>query len=168
VTDTPSNRISTDETITTWLELAGLVETYRANAWIFRGVHDARYKLQPAIGRPGARKDIDTAGDLPFNEAEELSMLAHFQREVRPHVATPRRSHLSKDWDLQAVAQHHGLNTRLLDWSESPLIAAFFAVEPSGPDNDGKADAALYGIPCPHVIDSGTDRWLSDHDVVAI
>ena len=94
-------------------------------------------------------------------------MLARFQREVRPHFTPVPRTPLSHYWDLRAVAQHHGLNTRLLDWSESPLIAAFFAVEPSGVINDVKTDAALYGVPCPYEIDSNTDKWPSEHDVVA-
>ena len=167
MTDTISSWINIRDRISTWSDLAGLVEKYRANRWIFRGVDDATHSLLPGIGRPGTRKDMDTGRDLPFDEAEEINMLARFQREVRPHATTDTRADLKYDWELRTLAQHHGLKTRLLDWSESPLIAAFFAVEPAGIFNGRKTDAALYGISCPLVIDSNTRKWPDGHDVVA-
>jgi hypothetical protein len=167
MTDTTTSWINNRDTIKTWSDLAGLVEKYRANTCIFRGVDDAEHPLVPKIGRVGARKDMDSGGDLPFVESEELKALARFQREARPFVTTARSDSLSHDWDLRAVAQHHGLKTRLLDWSESPLIAAYFAVEPSGLIGGKKVDAALYGAPRPHVIDSHTGKWPADQEVTA-
>jgi hypothetical protein len=76
MTDTISSCIDIGQTIPTWSDLAGLVEKYCVNHWIFRGVDNAGHKLVPAIGRPGARKDMDTGADRPFDEAEERNMLS--------------------------------------------------------------------------------------------
>jgi len=103
---------------------------------------------------------------LPFDQTEEDNMLARFQREIRPHMTLGPSIPLSHDWDLRAIAQHHGLKTRLLDWSESPLIAAYFAVEYAGIVDGKKTDAALYGVPCPQIIHSSGDKWLAGHDVL--
>ena len=60
----------------------------------------------------------------------ESKMLRDFQRASRPLV----QSHLVTLWDVVALAQHHGLPTRLLDWTTHALAALWFAVAEADKD----------------------------------
>ena len=60
-----------------------------------------------------------------------------FRQQARAHLSTPPQS----DLEWLAIAQHFGLPTRLLDWTDSLLVAAWFAVENGGAD---KIDSAIW------------------------
>ncbi len=85
---------------------------------IYRGLADVEYKLCPKVGRFGPPNGEDN------EPIKELLMLELFRRNsVGLTANTPEN-----DWEFLAVAQHHGMATRLMDWTRSPLVAAYFAV----------------------------------------
>ena len=86
---------------------------------MFRGVKDAKYQLVPKIGRIPRLFDVD--------KNLEQNIFTLFKQGAVPYL-NPKPV---DNWEWLALAQHHGVPTRLLDWTENPLVAAFFAVEGS-------------------------------------
>lgn len=95
---------------------------------VYRGVSNAAYQLTPSLGRVGSLLGLDEEARL----IREQLLLDDFRKFARPYF----ESGLPDDWELLAIAQHHGLPTRLLDWTRNPLVATYFAVESESP-NDG-------------------------------
>ncbi|MDF0673435.1 MAG: FRG domain-containing protein [Nitrospira sp.] len=149
-------------TISSWAELSDLAQQFSTRNRVFRGVEDESYDLIPKIGRCGTRKKLDGT-DLVYSPDAEGKCIARFKREARPHLMLEPRSEL--EW--LCIAQHHGLPTRLLDWSASPLVAAFFAVKPTGIVRGERKDPAIYALPPPSVVESDLELSSSTEEVVA-
>jgi hypothetical protein len=114
-------------------------DRHASSGWLFRGVADAtNHKLIPKIGRNPHRYDL----------RNERVIFAGFQRRARQFVAVSGLT----EWDMLALAQHHGLPTRLLDWTTNPLIACCFAV--TGAPDEKHAKAKIYVIRRPTPIDT--------------
>ena len=136
-------KIKVDRPVNSWAELAEKVEQFEGPGWIFRGVPDKTFDLVPKIARPGTRKSRQDGSDLPYEFDEEDKMFKEFQRIARPYFAHEPKN----DLERLAIAQHHGLPTRLLDWTESLLVAAYFALEEAGTRKQPPAIYAIADLP---------------------
>jgi hypothetical protein len=92
--------------------------------WVFRGHSDSAFELIPSVGR-----GVHTSRD---RRKHEQSLFNIFCREARGCLNVLP----SNDWEWLSLAQHHGLPTRLLDWTHNILVALYFVVE-ANPSTDG-------------------------------
>lgn len=121
-----------DTTVDSFEELAGLVQRFRkSGSWAFRGVRKSNYELIPKIGRPESRKRKGDGNNVPYDRHAETTMIGEFIRSARPYLKHIPATQL--EW--LALAQHYGMATRLLDWSTSLLVAAYFAVKDASSDS---------------------------------
>jgi hypothetical protein len=129
-----------DQKIDSWTDLAKLIEHCATGNWIFRGESRADNILQAKAGRVSA--EVGAARKVPYRIDDERKALEQFKLQARPYLGYSPESEI--EW--LAIAQHHGMSTRLLDWTESLLVAAFFATMNAGISSGKRCDAVIYGV----------------------
>jgi hypothetical protein len=110
-----------------WDEAAALAESL-GPGWMFRGQACSSWSLTTSFERVVKRFDV------PFDEnlrRIEKDFLTKFRRNIHLHLANPPPE--NDDLDSLALMQHHGAPTRLLDWTYSFPVAAYFAIESACP-----------------------------------
>jgi hypothetical protein len=89
----------------------------RRDSGVYRGDADAGWPLLTSLDKLGGAAPPHSKAGL------EEHILRNFIRYSRPYLGHPPEN----EWEVLVTAQHHGLPTRLLDWTYSPLVAAHFA-----------------------------------------
>ncbi len=128
-----------DIRVESWVELQEVlydiphdVDTYgryRSN-YVYRGVADTSWGLKTSLSRLGGAF-----------ESVEGPLLRSFKKYAEPG-AIPGDS----IWTRLSVAQHHGLPTRVLDWTVAPKVAVHFA---TAEEDHYDEDAAIWRVNVP-------------------
>jgi len=123
-----------EKTVSSWKELRDVLEDLANAGWAFRGQADASWPLESSL----TRYLKIFCGDANDWRARESKILRTFKRKA--HLLLSRTPEADETLEWLALMQHHGAPTRLLDFTWSPYVAAFFALERA------TVDAAIWAI----------------------
>jgi hypothetical protein len=103
-----------------------LATRFRGEQWIFRGQRCARWMLQTRLER------VFSTMQPSKYAAAESHVLRQFRRRLHHYTSDVPLADDTIEW--LALMQHYGAPTRLLDWTRSPYIGLYFAIEDCAPE----------------------------------
>ena len=123
-------------------------DRYRSS-FLYRGMPDASFRLQTS---------------LKTNCGEKSRRLEqHILRNFAKYAAFDSTHGDMSVWDELIIGQHHGLPTRLLDWTYSPLIGLHFSTSEGDLNSMGSRDSCLWRIDANEINALLPDRY---HDTL--
>ena len=134
------------QTVRTFIEFAEVADRAARSAggpcW-FRGCCTTDFRLTPGLYRhPKIRGSVDEVAQRAEFFTLEHELLAWFKQRSAPY----RQRDLGDcDWEWLFFMQHYRVPTRLLDWTESPYVALYFALTEAPPPK-ASPEAAVWAL----------------------
>lgn len=134
--------------------------------FIWRGVPRSSYMLQTVLDRHLQARHMSKHDHVSISR--EVTLLKRFQALASSLGSDIEKRYLNGEvwdspdvWSVMAVARHSGLPTRLLDWTHSPWIAAYFACVTTSLE-DAYEEAAIVWLeqkPLEKLLHGNWDAW---------
>jgi FRG domain len=116
-----------------------LISRYPNIGWMYRGQGDISWPLRPKSGRPEFHLEGKPNGNHLHIQQRDLGRFHSWRKQAIAYCDKLP----ANDFECLAYAQHYGLATRLLDWSDNPLVALYFAAE-----DQSSADGVVFCYLC--------------------
>lgn len=118
----------------------------------YRGQSNSSYKIVPSLGRPISKDSEPEENYIPFeNDILNAAKLEY------PDIFDDKNNEV----DIMALVQHYGMPTRLLDVTENPLVALYFACSNPDKGNDGEVIIFQSGSAAPIMTSFQNDEILT-------
>ncbi len=132
-----------EKRIKNWAEFDSIVKRRRHRIWIYRGHSDAAWKLESSLFRDF--EQVETISRLKGGSGKKINRSGHERLALEKfmanaHLFLKHMPQKNKPLEWLAIMQHYGAPTRMLDFTFSPYVAMFFALE------SGVGDSAIYCI----------------------
>jgi hypothetical protein len=139
--------------LSSWQDFVDFADV--ATGFLFRGQTDSSWPLKTSFERAlvsGVKRNV-------ASEFRERSMLREFKSKY--HLYAESAWEPANDFEWLTLLQHHGCPTRLLDFTFSPYVAAYFALRGSA------ADAAVWALNQYHLRSAVRDVSALDYDAAS-
>ena len=146
------------KTIRSWSEFEEIVGKHSYRGWVYRGQVDATWPLKSSLFR--AYEEVEKITKENTGKKKKINRDGHeriaLQRFVNnAHLYSNNLPPKERPLEWFAIMQHYGAPTRLLDFTFSPYVAAYFAIE------NGSDDSAIYCLK--HSLFRQVDKDLYDN-----